>query len=56
MSFTCGNLIEKTGMCQRLNKPCVVGRPGCVAQGKFKFSKPLEERIREADSRFIKRR
>jgi hypothetical protein len=39
MSWECRYLMENH--CEKRNKPCDPGAPGCVLQGKFKF--PLKE-------------
>lgn len=56
MSFSCPNINESDSSCKRLKTLCVIGRPGCVLEGKVKFSQPLEERIKRAEEAAAKRR
>jgi hypothetical protein len=51
MTFSCPNYDLKTETCQRLNKLCVAGRPGCVLQGKVDFGEDIEVRIKRAEER-----
>ncbi len=48
-SFSCPHLNFRTEQCERLNKICVPGRPGCVLAGKVQFAIPAKERIKEKE-------
>lgn len=48
-SWSCPNFNLSRDHCERLNKPCVLGRPGCVLPKTLVFATPLDVRIREAD-------
>jgi len=48
-SWSCPYLDERFDHCNRLNTPCVPGRPGCVMPRTLVFATPLAERIRRAD-------
>jgi len=47
MSFSCGNYDFGTDRCQKLHATCIPGRPGCVLEGKVKFSEELLRRQSE---------
>ena len=56
MSFSCPNYIHETGICQRLKKLCVAGRPGCVLEGKADFGEDINVRIERAEERVRNKR
>lgn len=45
MTFYCKNLIIATDQCQKLNSPCIMGRPGCVLEGRVAISDELQKKI-----------
>ncbi len=49
MTFSCPNYDFHTEECKRVKKKCVPGRPGCVLEGKVKFSVDVATRIKEAE-------
>ncbi|MDF1513029.1 MAG: hypothetical protein P1S60_04395 [Anaerolineae bacterium] len=51
MTFSCPNYDHASCFCQRLNKLCVAGRPGCVLEGKVDFGEDIEVRIARAEAR-----
>lgn len=51
MTFSCPNYNLSTETCQRLNKLCVAGRPGCVLEGKVEFGEDIDLRIKRAEDR-----
>lgn len=46
MTFSCKNHDFDTDMCRKLKSRCIMGRPGCVLEGKVTVS---EETIRLLD-------
>ena len=56
MSFSCPNYDLNADRCLKLDTLCVPGRPGCVAEGKVRFSEDIEIRIRRAEERFKERK
>ena len=50
MSFSCPNYDTHTEQCRKLSTLCVPGRPGCVLEGKVKFSEDLQTRITRAEA------
>lgn len=56
MTFSCPNFHHDTGICQRLDKLCVAGRPGCVLQDKVDFGEDIDVRIARAEERVRNKR
>lgn len=59
MTFSCGNHDFDTDRCNLLKTKCIMGRPGCVLEGKVKVSEEILARLEELDeerSRRMKRR
>ncbi len=56
MTFSCPNYNLTTETCQRLNKLCVAGRPGCVLEGTVDFGEDIDLRIERAEGRAEKKR
>ena len=59
MTFSCGNHDFDTDMCKKLKAKCIMGRPGCVLEGKVKLSPEILARLQELDeerSRRMRRR
>lgn len=53
MTFYCKNLDINTDQCNKLHGECIMGRPGCVLEGRVAVSEALQEKIDqlEADRR-----
>ena len=51
MTFACPNYNLKSDLCQRVNKLCVAGRPGCMLDGNVDFGEDIEVRIKRAEER-----
>ncbi len=49
MTFSCGNHDFDTDICKRLHNRCIMGRPGCVLEGKVKLSYELLETLKELE-------
>jgi hypothetical protein len=47
MTFYCKNFDCNLSLCNKLHSECIPGRPGCVLEGKVKFSEAIEERLKE---------
>jgi len=45
MTFYCKNFDCNLSICNKLRSECIPGRPGCVLEGKVKFSETIEERL-----------
>jgi len=45
MTFSCGNHDFEKDWCNKLNSKCIMGRPGCVLEGKVKLSEDILERL-----------
>jgi hypothetical protein len=56
MTFYCKNFDCNLGLCNKLHGECIPGRPGCVLEGKVKFSESIEERLRELAEKKAPRR
>lgn len=57
MTFYCKNFDCNLSICNKLHSECIPGRPGCVLEGKVKFSETIEERLKElAETRPRRRR
>ena len=47
MTFYCKNFDCNLATCTMLHNECIPGRPGCVLEGKVKFSETIEKRLQE---------
>ncbi len=57
MTFYCKNFDCNLNCCMKLKSDCIPGRPGCVLEGKVKFSEEIEERLKDlAEKRPIRQR
>lgn len=57
MTFYCKNFDCNLSICTKLHGECIPGRPGCVLEGKVKFSEVIEERLKDlAEKRPVPRR
>jgi hypothetical protein len=57
MTFYCKNFDCNRNCCMKLNADCIPGRPGCVLEGKVKFSEEIEERLKDlAEKRPVRKR
>jgi hypothetical protein len=50
MTFSCKNFDFNTENCMKLKTDCIPGRPGCVLEGKVKFSEDIEKRLKELEA------
>jgi hypothetical protein len=57
MTFYCKNFDCNLSICNKLRSECIPGRPGCVLEGKVKFSEAIEERLKDpAEKKPVPRR
>ena len=47
MTFSCKNFDFNLDNCRKLKTDCIPGRPGCVLEGKVKFSEEIHNRLDE---------
>jgi len=47
MTFSCKNFDFNAENCMKLNTDCIPGRPGCVLEGKVKFSEDIEQKLQK---------
>jgi hypothetical protein len=50
MTFSCKNFDFNTENCVKLNTDCIPGRPGCVLEGKVKFSEDIEKKLKDLEA------
>lgn len=50
MTFSCKNFDFNTEDCMKLNSVCIPGRPGCVLEGKVKFSEDIEKKLKDLEA------
>lgn len=50
MTFYCKNLEINTDQCQKLHGDCIMGRPGCVLEGRVALSEELEKKIEKLEA------
>jgi hypothetical protein len=51
MTFSCKNLDLNTGDCLKLKTECIMGRPGCLLEGKVAFSEEIEKKLKELEDK-----
>jgi len=56
MTFYCKNFDCNLSICNKLHAECIPGRPGCVLEGKVKFSETIEEQLKELAEKKVARR
>ena len=55
MTFHCKNYDINKDRCKKLKGECVPGRKGCVLEGRVVVSEELAEKIKELDSKLVRR-
>ncbi len=55
MTFYCKNLDINTDQCKKLNGDCIMGRPGCVLEGRVALSEELEKKIEKLEADRLER-
>ncbi len=56
MTFSCKNFDFNAENCMKLNSDCIPGRPGCVLEGKVKFSETIEKKLHKLEAEAKARR
>ncbi|MCF6291269.1 MAG: hypothetical protein L3J03_09790 [Desulfobacterales bacterium] len=49
MTFSCGNHDFETDSCTKLKTKCIMGRRGCVLEGKVRVSEEILKRLEELE-------
>jgi hypothetical protein len=55
MTFYCKNLDMNTDQCRKLHGDCIMGRPGCVLEGRVALSEELEKKIAKLEAERLER-
>jgi len=55
MTFYCKNFDCNLSICNKLHGECIPGRPGCVLEGKVKFSETIAERLQNLAEKTAKK-
>ncbi len=55
MTFYCKNLEINTDQCKKLKGDCIMGRPGCVLEGRVALSEELEKKIAKLEADRLER-
>ncbi len=55
MTFYCKNLEINTDQCRKLHGDCIMGRPGCVLEGRVALSEELEKKIEKLEAERLQR-
>jgi len=58
MTFSCKNFDFNAENCMKLNADCIPGRPGCILEGRVRFSEEIEKKLKalEDETRARKKR
>jgi hypothetical protein len=56
MTFSCKYFDFNAENCLKLKSDCIPGRPGCVLEGKVKFSEDIEKKLKELEDKLIERK
>ncbi len=56
MTFSCGNHDFDTDNCKKLKSKCVMGRPGCVLEGRVTVSDEIMDTLKEMEKATMVRR
>ncbi|NOQ66588.1 MAG: hypothetical protein GQ556_05175 [Desulfobacterales bacterium] len=49
MTFSCKNFDFNTEDCLKLKTDCIMGRPGCLLEGKVTFSEEIEKKLKDLE-------
>jgi len=49
MTFSCKNFNFNTEDCLKLKTDCIMGRPGCLLEGKVTFSEEIEKKLKDLE-------
>lgn len=56
MTFSCKNHDFDTDICKKLKSRCIMGRQGCVLEGRVTLSEETERLIAELESELARKR
>jgi hypothetical protein len=56
MTFSCKNFDFNTNGCLKLKTDCIIGRPGCVLEGKVAFSEEIEKKLKDLENKSKEKR
>jgi hypothetical protein len=51
MTFSCKNFDFNTEDCLKLKTDCIMGRPGCLLEGKVAFSEEIEKKLKALEEK-----
>ena len=49
MTFACKNHEFDTDRCRKLKSDCIMGRKGCVLEGKVKLTEDMKKRLQDLE-------
>jgi len=56
MTFSCKNLDFNTDHCLKLKTDCIMGRPGCVLEGRVVVSEEIEKKLKDLEDKAKERK
>ena len=56
MTFSCKYFDFNTENCLKLKTDCIMGRPGCVLEGRMVFSEEIEKKLNDLKNKSKKSR
>jgi len=56
MTFSCKNFDFNTEDCLKLKTDCIMGRPGCILEGKVTFSEEIEKKLNDLENKTKERK
>jgi hypothetical protein len=51
MTFSCKNFDFNTEDCLKLKTNCIMGRPGCLLEGKVAFSEEIQKKLKTLEEK-----
>ena len=51
MTFSCKNFDFNTEDCLKLKTDCIMGRPGCLLEGKVAFSEEIQKKLKNLEEK-----
>ena len=51
MTFSCKNFDFNTEDCLKLKTDCIMGRPGCLLEGKVAFSEEIQKKLKTLEEK-----
>ena len=56
MTFSCKYFDFNTENCLKLKTDCIMGRPGCVLEGRMVFSEEIEKKLNDLENKTKERK